>query len=72
MGLCVEHNLRVIPKLLRVYRTGDDLIRSWLLFFAARWMTSAAQQCITTMKRGEPSTTRTAVSKWFLPQIPDP
>ena len=71
MGLCVEHNLHVIPKLLRVYRTGSDLIRSWLLCFAARWMTQSAQRYVSTMKQGEPPTKRTAVSKWFVPQIPD-
>ncbi len=70
MGLCVEHNLRVIPKLLRVYRTGSDLIRSWLLYFAARWMTQSAQQYVTTMKRGESPTARTEASRWLYPDIP--
>ncbi|MBN1456210.1 MAG: hypothetical protein JW945_08195, partial [Methanomicrobia archaeon] len=70
MGLCVEHNLRVIPKLMRVYQTGRDLIRNWLLCFAARWMTQSVQQYVATMKRGEPPIARREASRWLYPDIP--
>jgi len=70
IGICLEHNLDVIPKLLRIYRTGSDPIRSWLLCVAARWMTRSARRYVTPMKHGEPPTARREASRWLYPDIP--
>lgn len=70
IGECLDHNLYVLPKLLRIYRTKHDVIKSELLYLAAKRMTGLSQRYVNTMKRGEPPTDRTEVSKWFYPDIP--
>jgi hypothetical protein len=71
IGTCLEHNLDVLPKLLRTYRTRNDFIGSLLLSYAARWMAGALRHYVSQMKRGEPPTTRREASKWLYPSIPD-
>lgn len=71
IGICVEHNLSVLPRLLRIYRTRTDIIKSWLLYFAANRMAHASNHYVQTMKRGEPPTDRMEASRWFYPDIPE-
>ena len=72
LGECVEHNLAILPALLRRYKnTYGGFIKSGLLYLAAKHMADASQRYVNTMKRGEPPTDRREVSKWFYPNIPD-
>jgi hypothetical protein len=71
IGTCLEHNLDVLPKLLRTYRTRNDFVESLLLYYAARWMAGTLRHYVAHMKQGEPPTTRREVSKWLYPTIPD-
>ena len=70
MGECIDHDLRVVPRLLRMYRDNKG-IKSWLLSFAATKMANALQKYVNKMKRGEPPTDRHEISKWLNPDIPD-
>ncbi|MDI6810541.1 MAG: radical SAM protein [archaeon] len=72
MGECIEHNLNVMPELLRRYKTNNGgFIKSWLLSTAAKYMANALKRYVNQMKRGEPPTERREASKWFIPDIPD-
>ncbi|MBN1761944.1 MAG: B12-binding domain-containing radical SAM protein [Methanomicrobia archaeon] len=71
IGVCVEHNLRVLPRLLRIYRTRTDFVKSWLLYFAANRMAHASNHYVQTMKRGKPQTDRAEASRWLYPDIPE-
>jgi radical SAM superfamily enzyme YgiQ (UPF0313 family) len=70
MGECIEHDLKVVPELMREYKNKKD-IKSWLLSTAATYMAHALKRYVNQMKRGEPPTERREVSKWFNPEIPD-
>jgi ABC-type uncharacterized transport system permease subunit len=69
MGECIDHNLSALPKLLRIYRKRNDVIRSWLLYFAAKRMADASRHYVNKMKREEPPTERIEASKWLNPDI---
>ncbi len=70
MGECVDHDLKVVPRLLRMYRK-DRSIKSWLLSLAATRMSKMLQKYVDKMRRGEPPTDRHEISKWLNPDIPD-
>ncbi len=70
MGECVDHDLKVVPRLLRMYRK-DRSMKSWLLSLAATRMARALQKYVNKMLKGEPPTARHEVSRWFNPDIPD-
>ena len=71
MGECIEHNLTVMPGLLRRYKAAKGgFIKSWFLGIAAKYMAHALKKYVNTMKRGEPPTERREVSKWLNPDIP--
>lgn len=72
MGECIEHNLNILPELLRRYKTArGGYIKSWLLSTAATYLVTALRKHVNTLKRGEPPTERRAVSRWHNPDIPD-
>ena len=72
MGECIDHNLNIVPKLLREYKnTKGEFIKSWLLSSAAKRMANALKKYVNQMKKGEPPTERREVSKWLNPEIPD-
>ncbi|MEA2074323.1 MAG: radical SAM protein [Euryarchaeota archaeon] len=70
MGECIDHDLKIAPKLMREYKNTKS-IKSWLLSSAATHMANALNKYVNTMKRGEPPTERREVSKWLNPDIPD-
>lgn len=70
MGECIDHNLNIVPKLMREYKTTKG-IKSWLLSSAVKHMATALKRYVKTMKRGEPPTERREVSKWLNSDIPD-
>ena len=70
MGECIDHDLKIAPKLMREYRNTKG-IKSWLLSSAATHMAKALNKYVNTMKRGESPTGRSEVSKWLNPDIPD-
>lgn len=70
LGECIDHNLAVVPELMRKYKNTKD-IKSWLLSTAATYMANALKKYVNQMKRGEPPTDRREVSKWLNPEIPD-
>jgi len=70
MGECIDHDLTIVPKLLREYKNARG-IKSWLLSIAAKWMANRLRRYVKTMKRGEPPTERKEVSKWLSPDIPE-
>jgi len=70
MGECIDHNLNIVPKLMREYKNARG-IKSWLLSIAAKHMATALNKYVNTMKRGESPTERREVSKWLNPYIPD-
>ncbi len=70
MGECIEHNLKVMPELIRIYKNNRS-IKSWLLSAAAKHMAKALKKHVNQMKRGEPPTGRREESKWINPDIPD-
>ncbi|MHC1624095.1 MAG: B12-binding domain-containing radical SAM protein [Candidatus Methanospirareceae archaeon] len=70
MGECIDHNLKIVPKLMREYKNARG-IKSWLLSSAATHMAKALKKYVNTMKRGESPTERREVSKWLNPDIPD-
>ncbi|RZN40383.1 MAG: radical SAM proteinB12-binding domain-containing radical SAM protein [Methanophagales archaeon ANME-1-THS] len=70
MGECIEHDLNILPELLRRYKTTKGgFIKSWLLSTAATYMATALRRYVNTMKRGEPPTERREVSRWHNPDI---
>jgi radical SAM superfamily enzyme YgiQ (UPF0313 family) len=72
LGECLEHDLNVVPKLLRFYdKTGSDFIQTWLFYFTVKYMTNGLKRYASDMKRGEPPTARTKESTWLNPEIPD-
>lgn len=71
IGTCLEHNLNVLPKLLRTYRTRKDFVGSLVLYYTAKWMAGGLRHSAAQMKRGEAPTTRREASKWLYPSIPD-
>jgi radical SAM superfamily enzyme YgiQ (UPF0313 family) len=70
MGECIEHDLRIVPELMREYKSTKG-IKSWLLSTAAKRMAHALERYVKKMKKGEPPTDRREVSKWLNPDIPD-
>ncbi|MHC1610250.1 MAG: B12-binding domain-containing radical SAM protein [Candidatus Methanospirareceae archaeon] len=70
MGECIDHDLNILPELIREYKSTGG-IKSWLLNSAATRMAKALKRYVSTMKRGEPPTERKEVSKWLNPDIPD-
>ncbi|RJS75043.1 radical SAM protein [Methanophagales archaeon] len=70
MGECIDHDLKIVPKLMREYKNTKS-IKSWLLSSAATHMANALNKYVNTMKRGESPTERSEVSKWLNPDIPD-
>lgn len=70
MGECVDHDLKILPKLIRAYKSTGG-IKSWLLNFTANRMVKAVKKYVPRMKRGEPPIGRKEPSKWFKPEIPD-
>jgi radical SAM superfamily enzyme YgiQ (UPF0313 family) len=70
MGECMDHDLKIAPKLMRGYKNSRSF-KSWLLSSAATHMANALNKYVNTMKRGEPPTERSEVSKWLNPDIPD-
>ena len=70
MGECIDHDLNIVPKLMREYKNTRG-IKSWLLSIAAKHMATALNKYVNTMKRGESPTERRGVSKWLSPDIPD-
>ncbi len=70
MGVCIDHDLKVVPELMREYKNARG-IKSRLLSSAAKHMANALKKYVNTMKRGEPPTERREVSKWLNPDIPD-
>jgi hypothetical protein len=70
MGECIDHDLKIVPKLMRGYKNSKS-IKSWLLSSAATRMANALNKYVNMMKRGEPPTERREVSKWLNPDIPD-
>ena len=70
MGECVEHNLTVLPGLLRRYKnTNGGFIKSGFLYLAAKRMAAESRRYVNKMKRGEPPTERREASKWLNPDI---
>lgn len=75
-GACVDHDLKVTPKLLSKYKNNNknskgECVKTWLLSTAAKQMANALRKYVGKMKRGEPPTERREVSKWLNPEIPD-
>ena len=71
-GECIDHNLKVVPELMRIYKnTKGEFIKSWLLSVAAKHLANALKKYVNQMKRGEPPKERREVSKWLYPDIPD-
>jgi len=70
LGECIDHDLAIVPYLMREYK-GTSGIRSWSLSSAAGRMSASLKKYVNTMKRGEPPTDRREVSKWLNPEIPD-
>jgi len=70
MGECIDHDLKIVPKLMREYKNARG-IKSRLLSSAATHMANALKKYVNAMKRGEPPTERREVSKWLNPDIPD-
>ena len=71
-GECIDHDLKVVPELISIYKTGSSgAIKSLLLRAGAKYITNALQKYVGQMKRGESPTDRTEVSKWLNPDIPD-
>jgi radical SAM superfamily enzyme YgiQ (UPF0313 family) len=70
MGECVEHNLTILPGLLRRYQnTNGGFVKSGFLYLAAKRMADASRRYVNKMKRGEPPTERKEVSKWLNPDM---
>ncbi len=69
-GECIDHNLKIVPELMREYKSTRS-IKSWLLSASAERITNALKKYVNQMKQGEPPTERTEVSKWLNPEIPD-
>lgn len=68
MGGCIDHNLTIMPELLRRYRNTKS-INSWLLSAAANYIAHALKGYVKKMKRGEPPTERREMSKWLNPDL---
>ncbi|RZN37233.1 MAG: radical SAM proteinB12-binding domain-containing radical SAM protein [Methanophagales archaeon ANME-1-THS] len=68
MGECLDHNLTVMPVLLREYQKSKS-IGSWLLARAANWMANRLKRYVKMMKQGQPPTERKEVSKWLNPDV---
>jgi hypothetical protein len=72
LGVCIDHNLKVVPELISIYKTGrGGAIKNMLLGVGAKYITNALQKYVGPMLRGESPTERTEVSKWLNPDIPD-
>jgi len=69
-GECIDHDLKVVPVLMKEYKSTRG-IKSWLLSATAERITNTLKKYVNQMKRGEPPTERTEVSKWLNPEIPD-
>ncbi len=70
MGECGDHNLTILPGLLRRYQnTNGGFIKSGFLYLAAKRMADASRHYVNKMKRGEPPTERREASKWLNPDI---
>ena len=69
MGECIDHNLNLVPKLMREYKNNKG-VKSWLLSAAAHYMAKELKRYVKKMKRGEPPTERREMSKWMNPEIP--
>jgi len=72
MGECLDHDLNVVPGLLRRFDTnGSGLIQGRLLQISAKWITRGLKKHVKAMKRGESPIERGEDSFWLNPQIPD-
>lgn len=71
LGECIDHNLKVLPKLLRIYKKGDasGVIKSYLLSFAAKRMANILKKYVNKMRKGEPPIERKEESKWLNPDM---
>lgn len=70
MGECIEHDLSILPMLIREYRNTISL-KSWLLVRVANWMAKKLRRYVNMMKQGQSPTARNEVSEWFNPDIAD-
>ncbi len=68
LGVCIEHNLNLTPKLIKEYNSAKGL-KSSLFCLAAKYMANALQKYVKTMKRGESPTERKEASKWINPDL---
>jgi hypothetical protein len=72
LGQCLEHDLNVVPKLVRFLdHTGSGFVKNWLFYFTVKQMTSGLKRYATAMQRGGPPIPRTGESTWLNPDIPD-
>ncbi|ADI73884.1 Radical SAM domain protein [Methanohalobium evestigatum Z-7303] len=70
MGECIEHDLEIVPHLLKNYK-NDTSIKSWILEHSLKKTGKRINKYVNRMKRGEPPTDNTEPSKWLNPDLSD-
>ena len=72
MGICIDHDLKVLSVLMKEYKSSrGEFIKSWLFSTAAKYMANALKKYVNQMKNGVPPTERREVGRWLNPDIPD-
>jgi hypothetical protein len=72
MGECLDHDLHVVPQLLRrLDKNGSGLIKGRLLGISVKLTTNRLKKHVEAMRRGESPIERREDSVWLNPQIPD-
>jgi radical SAM superfamily enzyme YgiQ (UPF0313 family) len=72
LGECLDHDLNVVPQLLRRFDTnGSGLITGRLLELSVKRRTSGLKKYVQAMRRGESPIGQREDSIWLTPKIPD-
>jgi len=72
MGECIDHDLNVVPELLRrLDQNGSGLVNGRLLALSAKRITNELKKFVKAMRRGESPIDRSEESSWLSPQIPE-
>lgn len=72
LGECLDHDLKVVPQLLRRFDTnGSGLITGRLLELSVKRITSGLKKYVQAMRRGESPIGQREDSIWLTPKIPD-
>jgi radical SAM superfamily enzyme YgiQ (UPF0313 family) len=72
MGECIDHDLKVVPQLLRRFdKNGSGFVSGRLLQISLKRITNELKKHVETMRRGQSPIERSQESIWLTPQVPD-